>query len=253
MISLKKVWVRDLIFGDIKPKICVPITGTSENQILKDIEDLKSADYDLIELRIDYYEHVENLNMVGKLLEQIRKSCDKAVLFTCRSMEEGGIYKMTEKNYFALNRFAVESGLIDLIDIELFRSEEKIKDITVSAKQHGVKVLMSNHELSKTPSKDEIVDRLIKMQEYGADITKIAVMPNCEEDVLTLMASALKMKKEKADRPFIAISMGSLGAATRLTGELLGSCLTFAALNKPSAPGQINVKYARQLLNLLSL
>lgn len=250
---MKKIRVRDLIFGDVKPKICVPITGTNENQILKDIEDLKSADYDLIELRIDYYEYVENLNMVGKLLELIRKSCGKAVLFTCRSIEESGMHKMTEENYFALNRFAVESGLIDLIDIELFRSEEKIRDITVFAKQHGVKVLMSNHELSKTPSKDEIVTRLVKMQEYGADITKIAVMPYCEEDVLTLMAAALEMKKEKADRPFIAISMGSLGTVTRLTGELTGSCLTFAALNKPSASGQINVKHARELLDLLSI
>ncbi len=142
---------------------------------------------------------------------------------------------------------------MDLVDIELLRNEEQIKNTISLAKNKDVKVIMSNHDFSKTPSKEEIVSRLVKMQEYDADITKIAVMPNCEEDVLTLMAATLEMKKEKGDRPFITMSMGSLGVVSRLTGQLFGSCLTFASLNSSSAPGQINVKKAREILNTLSI
>ena len=36
---------------------------------------------------------------------------------------------------------------------------------------------MSNHDFHKTPAKDEIIYRLRRMQELGADIPKIALMP----------------------------------------------------------------------------
>lgn len=250
---MKKVQVNNLIFGESGVKICVPITGTDERQILNDIENLKDVDFDLIELRIDYYEHVEDFNKVGLLLENIRKSYYKPILFTFRTKKEGGTHELSEEKYFALNHFAVNTGLIDLVDIELFSSEENIKNIIDFSHEKNVKIVMSNHDFNKTPAREEIVNRLVKMQGYDADITKIAVMPNCEEDVLTLLSATLEMKKEKGDRPFITISMGSLGAVTRLTGELFGSCLTFVSLDKSSAPGQINVRNARGMLNILSI
>ena len=250
---MKKVQIKDLILNDGYTKICVPLTGTNTLQILSDIENLNDVDFDLIELRIDYYEFVEDFSSVKQLLEQIKESYFKPILFTFRTKKEGGMHEMSEENYFKLNQFAVESGMIDLIDIELFSSEDKTKELVTLAHEKNVKVIMSNHDFSKTPTKEEIVNRLVKMQHYDADITKIAVMPKCEEDVLTLMAATLEMKKEKGDRPFVTMSMGSLGVITRLTGELFGSCITFAALNKASAPGQINVKNAREILNMFRI
>lgn len=247
------VKVKDLNFIDKIPKICVTITSITDYEILNDLENLKYYDFDLIELRVDYYENVEDINKVIELLNKVKIASDKPVLFTFRTKNEGGMHEMSEEKYFLLNKNVVESGLVDLIDIELFSNEESIKDTISLAKSKDVKVIMSNHEFSITPSKEEIVSRLVKMQEYDADITKIVVMPNCDEDVLTLMSACLEMKKKKADRPFITIAMGSLGIVTRLTGQLLGSCLTFTTLSKSSAIGQINVKNAREILNLINL
>lgn len=250
---MKYVQVKDLIFKEGNPKICVPLTGITDYQIMSDLENLRYYDFDLVELRIDYYENVEDFDKVNELLLKIRKIYSKPILFTFRTKGEGGMHEMSEEKYFSLSQFIIESGLVDLIDIELFRSEGKIKDTLSLAKEKDVKVIISNHEFFMTPSKEEIVSRLVKAQELDADITKIAVMPNCEDDVLTLMAATLEMKKEKADRPFVTIAMGSLGVITRLTGQLLGSCLTFASLNKASAPGQINVRNAREILNILQI
>lgn len=247
------VQIKDLILKEGNPKICVPLTGITDYQVLNDLKTLRNLDYDLVELRIDYYENVEDFPKVIELLNKIRKHFTKPILFTFRTKDEGGMHEMSEEKYFSLNQHIIESGLIDLVDIELLRNEEKIKDTISLAKKKDVKVIMSNHDFSMTPSKEEIISRLVKMQEYDADITKIAVMPNCEEDVLTLMAATLEMKKEKGDRPFITMSMGSLGVVSRLTGQLFGSCLTFASLNNSSAPGQIKVKNARKILNSLSL
>ena len=54
-------------------------------------------------------------------------------------------------------------------------------------------MVVSNHDFEKTPSKEEIVARLQKMQELGADLPKIAVMPQCKKDVLTLLAATEEM------------------------------------------------------------
>lgn len=247
------VQVKDVVFKDGNPKICVPITGITDYQILNELENLRYHDFDLIEIRIDYYENVEDLYKVKNLLLKIKKRFTKPLLFTFRTKLEGGMHEMSEEKYFSLNQAIIENKLADLVDLELRRNEEKSKEIIALANNNDVKVILSNHDFLSTPPKEEILDTLVKMQQLGADITKIAVMPNCEEDVLTLMAATLEMKREKADRPFITMSMGSLGVITRLSGQFLGSCLTFASLNKASAPGQINVKNAREALNLLSL
>mgnify|MGYP000529625487 CR=1 FL=1 len=79
------------------------------------------------------------------------------------------------------------------------------------------------------------------MQELGADIPKIAVMPTCKQDVITLLSATLEMSEKYADRPIITMSMAGTGVISRLTGETFGSALTFGAASKASAPGQIGV------------
>jgi 3-dehydroquinate dehydratase-1 len=251
-INMNCVQVKNLTFKNGSSKICVPLTGITDYQIMNELEHLRYYDHDLVELRIDYYEKVEDFESVNNLLKKMRKVCDKPILFTFRTKFEGGMHEMSEDKYFSLNNFVIENELVDLIDIELFRNEHKLRHTILEAKKKNIKVILSNHEFLKTPSKDEIVSRLVKMQEHGADITKIAVMSNCEDDVLTLLAATLEMKKEKADRPFMTMAMGSLGIITRLAGQLTGSCITFASLNKSTAPGQISVKNAREVLNIIN-
>lgn len=40
------------------------------------------------------------------------------------------------------------------------------------AHQNGVKVIMSNHDFEKTPTSDEMMNRLEKMEVLGADIAE---------------------------------------------------------------------------------
>ena len=123
--------------------------------------------------------------------------------------------------------------------------------IIARAHDAGVKVIASNHDFFKTPEKDEIVRRLRKMQELGADIPKIAVMPTCRQDVLTLLGATLEMQEHYADRPIITMSMAGTGVVSRLTGESFGSVLTFGAASKASAPGQIGVEQLKQVLDII--
>jgi 3-dehydroquinate dehydratase-1 len=90
-----------------------------------------------------------------------------------------------------------------------------------------------------------------KMQDMGADIAKIAVMPNSSVDVLTLLMATAEMSEEYADRPLITISMSQRGVISRLTGELFGSAATFGSVDRTSAPGQIPVEQLAALMNSL--
>lgn len=115
----------------------------------------------------------------------------------------------------------------------------------------GVKVVASNHDFERTPDKDEIVSRLCIMQELGADLPKIAVMPADKKDVLTLLAATEEMATEHADRPIITMSMAGTGVISRLCREAFVSALTFGAAAKASAPGQMDACDLNQILRLL--
>ena len=89
------------------------------------------------------------------------------------------------------------------------------------------------------------------MQELGADIPKIAVMPQNKKDVLTLLAATDEMASEYADRLIITMSMSGTGVISRLCGEVFGSALTFGAVGKVSAPGQMGIEDLTTVLGLL--
>ena len=137
------------------------------------------------------------------------------------------------------------------MDVEVFTGDDIVKEIVKNAHACGVKVVASNHDFDKTPEKAEIVKRLRKMQELDADIPKIAVMPNCKKDVLTLLSATEEMYTEYADRPIITMSMAGTGVISRLCGEVFGSALTFGAAKKASAPGQMGVEDLKIVLELL--
>ena len=139
---------------------------------------------------------------------------------------------------------------MDLIDVELSSGEETVKYLIKTAHTIGVKAVISNHDFEKTPSKEEIVKRLRKMQELGADLPKIAVMPQCKKDVLTLLTATEEMAHRYADRPIITMSMAKDGVVSRMCGEVFGSALTFGTAGQTSAPGQIEVGKLREVLEI---
>ncbi|MGO2360657.1 MAG: type I 3-dehydroquinate dehydratase, partial [Brachybacterium tyrofermentans] len=51
--------------------------------------------------------------------------------------------------------------------------------------------------------------------------------------------------------PHIAISMGTLGVASRVSAESFGSAATFATAGAASAPGQLGADDVARMLELL--
>lgn len=246
------VEVRNVKIGEGLPKICVPIVGKTKEEILKEAATFDQIPLDLVEWRVDWFDGVMDQDQVldtAKALREVLKEIP--VLFTFRTSNEGGEKAISVEDYVALNKVIAASSYVDLIDVEAFTGEEAVRDMIEAAHACGVKVVASNHDFHKTPSKEELVRRLSYMQELGADIPKIAVMPQDKKDVLTLLAATEEMNREHDETPIITMSMSAAGVISRICGECFGSALTFGAASKASAPGQMGVADLRQVLELL--
>ncbi|MFC3750262.1 type I 3-dehydroquinate dehydratase [Paenibacillus sp. GCM10012306] len=244
--------VKNVVIGEGVPKICVPLVGVTVDELKQEAEALKLLAPDLAEWRVDFYEGVEDTVAVQEALQAIRSVIPELpLIFTFRSAREGGEKEISREAYVQLNKAVAESGLADIIDVELFNEEDDVRALVEVAHASGVFVILSNHDFHATPPKAEIIARLRKAQELGGDLPKIAVMPQSPGDVLILLEATHEMKTAYADRPIITMSMAGSGVISRLAGEVFGSAVTFGAARKPSAPGQIAVAELRDTLNLL--
>ena len=249
---MNTVKVRNIEIGAGIPKICVPIVGVTREEILAAAENIKSTKADVVEWRVDWYEDIFDFAKTEATMQALREVLgEMPILFTFRTSKEGGEKAIETEAYVELNQNAAKTGLVDLVDVEAFTGDDVVKAVVEIAHENGVKVIASNHDFHKTPAKEEIVSRLRKMQDLGADIPKIAVMPQNKKDVLTLLAATEEMVSEYADRPIITMSMSGTGVISRLCGEVFGSALTFGAVGKVSAPGQMRIEDLTTVLGLL--
>ena len=249
---MKAVEVRNIKIGEGIPKICVPIVGVTKEDIINEAKTFENIPVDVVEWRVDWFEGVFDFAKVEDVLKDLRTVLGNIpLLMTFRTSKEGGEKAIEPDVYVELNKKAAATGLVDLVDVEAFTGDSYVKEIIEAAHEAGVAVVASNHDFDKTPDKDDIVGRLRKMQELDADIPKIAVMPQNKRDVLTLLAATEEMVSEYADRPIITMSMAGTGLISRLCGEVFGSALTFGAVGKASAPGQMNAADLNTVLNLI--
>ena len=235
---MNQLKVRNLVLGEGMPKICVPIVGTSWEEIKEQAEEIVKLPVDFVEWRMDWYEKVTEESSVIDILGLLRQYL-------------GDLPLLSQQEYRALMNTVLTSGYIDLVDVELFLGEKLVKELIESAHLAGVFVVASNHDFFKTPTKEEMIRRLCKMQELGADVLKIAVMPNTNRDVLTLLETTVEMNEVYAKKPLITMAMSGIGMISRLSGECFGSAVTFGAARKASAPGQIGVEQLREILQIV--
>ena len=251
-MNVNPVVVRNIEIGSGMPKVCVPIVEKTREDILSTAKAICSTEADLVEWRADWYEDVSAFSEVIKTADMLRSILGETpLLFTFRSAREGGEKELSLESYATLLESVAKTGFVDLIDVEVFSGDDAVKNIIQTAHAHGVKVIASNHDFEGTPAREELVARLCKMQDLGADILKIAVMPQSRSDVLTLLSVTEEMSSRHTSRPVITMSMGRTGTLSRLCGEVFGSAVTFASFGKVSAPGQIAIEDLKAGLLLL--
>jgi 3-dehydroquinate dehydratase-1 len=251
-MQTKKIQIRGMELGNGIPKLCVPLVAETEEELLGQAQEAMQEKPDCVELRVDWFNQVESPAAVAQLLTRLRQCIsDTALLFTFRTRQEGGQRDISVAQYRGLCQLACDSGVVDLVDVEALMQEGLLAELCNYAHSKGVRVVASNHDFSTTPPEEELVRRLQLMEQQGADVPKLAVMPQQERDVLQLLSATLRYREQGGTQPVITMSMGKMGMLTRLSGELFGSALTFVTVGHTSAPGQLPIEEARHILSVL--
>jgi shikimate dehydrogenase/3-dehydroquinate dehydratase type I len=238
--------------------ICIPITETSPAEALRAVE-RSALVADAIELRMDVIRNGD----LPRLMDAARRVSDSVkIIVTCRRKEEsltpasGGIdiqrKEMTKAARMNLFRQAVLLGA-DFVDMELAWGERAIRQLKsyCLARKSRTRVIVSWHDVSKTPSLAALKRIFSDCAQTGADVIKIVPYARCAGDNLKVMQLIDYAKKQHRD--IIAMCMGESGKVSRALAPLWGSYLGFAILpgGKRSAPGQLTLSAMRQLTGLL--
>lgn len=217
----------------------VPLTavGFSDSASPQTLMEAKIHGLDVAELRIDLYASSDTAYVVS----EIKKFSNFYTLATIRLASEGGNWEGNEAQRLAL--FHDILPCVDAVDIEL-HAEEILPKVVKDAHAQKKLVLISYHNFQETPSLIELQSIMNSAWDQGADLVKIAVHANQPEDVQTLAQLTLANK----DKRLITIAMGADGLVSRAFFPVLGSRITFAYLDKPTAPGQLRFQEMFDLL-----
>lgn len=238
--------------GKGRPFVCVPVVEQEREDIVRAAESLKKQPADMIEWRIDWYCNSTSIEEVCDIVSTLSEILtEKILLCTFRSKAQGGEKEITREAYMELLQNLAKQGKADMLDVEVCELEQP-KPFLAELHQMGAVVIASDHNFSETPSTDIMAEKLLYMKNLGADVAKLAVMPNNRYDVLNLLSATASVKEVAPEYPVITMSMGETGMISRIAGQSFGSCVTFAAAGKTSAPGQMPLEDVVMILNKIS-
>ena len=243
--------IKGKIIGKGKPIVCVPVMESSKEEILRETRRLEEAHTEMIEWRVDAFENVESPNAIREILNEMKHIIKESILvYTFRSKNQGGCKALSAADIYDIHQVAAESDVVDFIDVEYFEAKNPQKEIA-RLQEMGVYVIASHHDFEQTPDPEVIRMLLEQIRESGADVVKLAVMPQNMWDVLHLLEEPNRFHENHPDHPLITMSMGAKGGISRVAGEFFGSCVTFGAGGQASAPGQLPVKQLEEILHIL--
>ena len=216
-------------------KICLPVVEPTTERAVRAMAQAKGL-FDLVELRVDY---IKNPG-----LEILFRARERPCIVTNRRKEEGGRYQGDETGRRRILREAVDLGF-EFVDLELGSGRSAVEE--VMGTQTKTRLILSYHDLKKTPPLRELRNLCRRMVRYGADVIKIVTLARSWEDnlkVLSLIPYALEQKQE-----IVALCMGDRGKMSRVFAPLMGASWTYAPLirERASAPGQLTARELKEI------
>jgi 3-dehydroquinate dehydratase-1 len=238
--------------GQGRALICVPLVGRTAHALQAELAAILPKAPDLLEWRIDFFDAIADQRQVLETAAQLRRQAGSVpIILTRRSVQEGGEpIALDEDSVAELYAALCASGLVDFVDYELGQPLHHRRRVRAVSQAHGVALIASYHNFHATPATAEMLDTLARAEREGADVAKLAVMPHTPADVLQLLEASL-LASAALRIPLITMSMGTLGAISRVCGWRYGSSVTFGAGQRVSAPGQIPIEALRAAMAAL--
>lgn len=222
-------------------RLCVSVAVSDAVAVLAAVMPVVNL-VDVIEIRLDA--------MTEPNIELCITQLPCPVLVTNRPQWEGGLFTGSEKERIRILCRAIQAGAM-YADVELHARPDLRHEVQETARHHGAKVIVSNHDFRATPAPARLREILAEMISTGADVGKIVTSATTPADVLRVLA--LQEIATAARFPLCAFAMGETGKISRLATLYLGGFMTYAAIDQQqvTAPGQIAIADLHALCTLL--
>lgn len=190
-----------------------------------------------VEIRYDFFEE----SQWPGLSARVRKVAPgKLQIGTIRLKHDGGTFPDAR----VVDRMELWSKILDAAEVpewldlerDYLANYSKLNDM---AALRRVKLLISEHNFERVPSDAELEEYAKELLQFKAPGLKIAAMSNSENDCDRLYKFI--KKNFKKFELFAAFGMGETGKVSRLWSLEEGANLTYGAIGKAEAPGQIDV------------
>ena len=245
------ITVGKVSLGDGTPKLCVPITGETREEIASQAVLAAKMAPDMAEWRVDYFENAADPETMRGILSGLKEILGNIpIIFTYRTESEGGHGRIGWEQYASLLGWAAGVPEADLIDVEAMGLDVDTEGLIRVIHSKGKPVIASVHYCDEMPDKDERKEAIRFMAAAGGDILKIAALARTKEEVLDMMTWTQKQSR-RIEQPLITAAMGDIGKLSRISGGITGSAVTYGSIGRASAPGQIPADELRVILELL--
>lgn len=222
--------------------IAIPIRAKSLPLLQKKVK-AASAKADIIEVWLDQLP-------AATTSAQIKKITGKSIIIVNKPKREKGDWTGSEAaRVNRLKEFV--NGQAAYVDIGLNTDVRFINEL-IKCKKKGTKIIVSFHDFKKTPSEEQLWKLIKKGFALGADVVKIATYANSYGDSLKILNILNRAQKKKLN--LVAMCMGKYGKITRVMGPILGSYLSFVALDgkTKTAPGQLTIDEYKKIIALVN-
>jgi 3-dehydroquinate dehydratase-1 len=219
-----------------KFKVCVPLATDSVDKLPALITSAFQKRADFVEIRFDHAIYME----IDHALD-ITSRIKNTAIFTLRSREEGGFFKGSNRERISiLKKMAMTRPM--LLDIEI-STLKKEKDIRQFLSENRIPILVSTHDFRKTSNLSTLLKKFEDMRNYSNYVKMVTTARSFEDNF-----KLLSLYDNSDDTKLIAFAMGEHGILSRLLCNLYGgSPFTYASLDKPLAPGQLDIVLMKKI------
>lgn len=249
----RPLYVRGRPLADGRlPAVCAPLVAGTRSDLVAETRAVAAKSPDLLEWRVDFFGAIADPTSVLAAAAAVRDAANGIpILFTRRAQREGGQpIPLDEDHVVGMYAAVIASGNVDLVDYEMDNDALSLARVRDLAHDVGLPLVLSFHDFQRTPSAEQLAARFTQAHALRGDVAKVAVMPQCVQDVHRLLGATLDASG-RLPIPVISMAMGGLGAVTRLCGGVYGSALTFAVGAAASAPGQMPIEDVQSALAVL--
>ena len=225
----------------MKPKVCVSLSSKNPNELYRKAQRAEALSADLVEVRLDELSNHEGIS-------KIARSVEIPVVATNRPVSQEGSFAHSESGRLGLLMDAIEGGAA-YVDIE--SSTSHLDQVIDTFRKTSAKIILSHHDLSRTPKLSELKSTLAKLQKSKSDLYKIVTTARSLDDNLTILSL---LKTNHGTNPLVSFAMGKHGVWSRILAPFYGAEFTYASLKRglETAPGQPSISELRRIYETIA-